>query len=176
MILDVDAQLTDELLALSDFARREAPRLIESYINGYLPRNLSTGQEELSSFAMSLVPDIFDQVLQQWDRSRSSSHKGAVQEDRSESGYASQDPNVPENLRTAMAAVSSANPQQEAPEIEMCDPQISTPAIDPYGSVDDWVSDNLWTEGDLFPLDGFAALPTTVNGGSESAGHYDSYL
>jgi hypothetical protein len=155
---DLDMHLTEELLALSDFAKREGPAIIEDFIKNKLPSQLYPLRDEISSFAMSLVPDTFDLILQQWDKARLSpvgSVNGGV---RSESGYVSEDLNASGVEALVLGTDASAHrlqdvtmKDQDVGESQSAYPNLLDPDIfgDEFDgkNIDSWLTQSWSTTG-----------------------------
>ena len=86
---DLDALLSEELLALSEFVNREGTTITESFIDNNLPGNLQFYRDEVQSFATSLVPAVFELILQQWNSAKLSLERTVTEDIRSELEYVS---------------------------------------------------------------------------------------
>lgn len=73
-----DTHLSEELLALREFAVREAPGRVAQFTNSELPPDLRPNQEHIEAFTQAAIRDVFDMLLERWETSRLPSQGGSV--------------------------------------------------------------------------------------------------
>jgi hypothetical protein len=66
LFVDVELSLSDEILALQDFAAREGPSIVNDFIASELPESLRLQEEEVQSFSRTLFRKGVDLILQRW--------------------------------------------------------------------------------------------------------------
>ena len=61
-----DTHLSEELLALREFAVSEVPGRIAQFVNVELPPDLRPSQESIEAFTQAAVQDVFDMLVEKW--------------------------------------------------------------------------------------------------------------
>jgi hypothetical protein len=64
-----DIQLSEELLALREFALREAPDRITQFVDSELPPDLRPNRGNVEAFTQAAIRGVFDILLERWESS-----------------------------------------------------------------------------------------------------------
>jgi hypothetical protein len=110
---DIDHILSDEILALQDFANREGPQIVSEFFATDFPASLRPQQSEVETYSRQLFRNGVDLLLERWEavREANSSHPDLDQAGSSnsqDSGYAS----MPDSSIT----IAMAGPSGQAPD------------------------------------------------------------
>jgi hypothetical protein len=87
--VDLNPMLSGELLALQSFIETTGPRLVGEHIEVELPENLRPQERDIREFVESLVPDVFEQLLEQFHGSFESNNTHRHNAEQSSSSSAS---------------------------------------------------------------------------------------
>ncbi|KAF2675845.1 hypothetical protein K458DRAFT_196620 [Lentithecium fluviatile CBS 122367] len=108
-----DTHLSEEILALREFARQEAPALISAFARSEIPPDLRATQSQVEEFAIAAFRGVFELVVERWcqrDTSQPSSSPG-------DSGYGSRDRGTPTNSSPQQRFRSQPTPARSVEDI-----------------------------------------------------------
>ena len=88
-----DLHLSEDLLALRDFATREAPDRITQFTNSELPPDLRPSREHIEAFTQAAIREVFDLLLDRWKTNGLPSQQESTYGPTPISQETSQDPN-----------------------------------------------------------------------------------
>lgn len=127
---DIDAPLSDELLALQEFTATEGPALVSEFTRTSLPETLRPQEDEIQAFLETMFQDAVGLLLERYATSLPAqlqtsnvSTLSMVQSNSSESGYMSNDA-VPTN-ESAQNAVAPATLQAQRSGEDQSDPALN---------------------------------------------------
>lgn len=129
-IVDIeDMRLSEELLAMREFASQMAPARITQFTNSMLPPELRSNQQQIELFVQAAVRDVFDRVLEGWENSQSNQSSAGTTPPSStprsnhDSGYS-----TPPTTSTNPNGVSRAYHDEPVPSF-VADPLPPSPSL-----------------------------------------------